>query len=175
MTQPAKLTPKQARFVAEYLIDLNGTQAAIRAGFSKKSADKIAFQLLGKTRVRAAVEAGKAKQLEKAEVSAARVLEELRRIAFLDPGQFFDENMDLRPMKDLPVVARSAVASLEVIIKNAKAGDNMTDLIHKLKWWDKLKALELLMKHLGILEEKVSISGDWDKLAQRLASIRQGK
>ncbi len=49
----------------------------------------------------------------------------------------------------------------------------MTDLIHKLKWWDKLKALELLMKHLGILEEKVSVSGDWDKLAQRLASVRQ--
>ena len=64
------------------------------------------------------------------------------------------------------------MASLEVIIKNAKAGDNMTDLIHKLKWHDKLKALELLMKHLGILEEKVSISGDWGKLAQRLASIR---
>ena len=58
---------------------------------------------------------------------------------------------------------------------HAKAGDNLVDTMHKAKFNDKLKALELPMKHLGILEEKVSVSGDWDKLAQRLASVRQGR
>ena len=93
-----------------------------------------------------------------ADGSLGKAERHFRGMPIADPGDFFDEKMDLRPMKDLAPAARSAVAGLEVIIKNAKAGDNMTDLIHKLKWWDKLKALELLMKNLGILEEKVSIA-----------------
>ena len=56
---PARLTDKQQRFVAEYLVDLNATQAAIRAGYSAKNADKIGSQLLGKTRVSEAIQAGK--------------------------------------------------------------------------------------------------------------------
>ena len=106
---------------------------------------------------------------------AARVLEELRRIAFFDPGELFDEQENLKSIRQLSKEARSVIAGWEIILKNAKAGDNLVDTMHKAKFNDKLKALALLMKHLGILEEKVSVSGDWDKLAQRLASVRQGR
>jgi phage terminase small subunit len=78
------LNPKQRRFVAEYLIDLNATQAAIRAGYSKKNADVTGPRLLGNVGVAAAVAAGTSKQLATAELTAARVLEEIRRLAFID-------------------------------------------------------------------------------------------
>ncbi len=64
-----KLTPRQTRFVDEYLIDLNATQAAIRAGYSAKNADKIGPELLGKTRVSAAIAEAQAKRSERVSVS----------------------------------------------------------------------------------------------------------
>lgn len=75
------LTPKQEMFVREYLIDLNATQAAIRAGYSAKNADKIGSELLGKTGVRAAVQAGMDKRAEKAIITADEVLANIRRLA----------------------------------------------------------------------------------------------
>ncbi len=72
-------------------------------------------------------------------------------------------------------VSVACLTEWQVIYKNAAAGDNIVDRMHRAKWESKLKAIELAMKHLGILEEKVSVSGDWDKLAQRLASVRQGR
>ncbi len=64
-----KPTPRQARFVDEYLIDLNATQAAIRAGYSAKNADKIGPELLGKSRVSAAIAEAQAKRSERVSVS----------------------------------------------------------------------------------------------------------
>lgn len=73
----SKLTPKQARFVDEYLIDLNATQAAIRAGYSEKTADKIGSQLLGKTRVLEAIQKGQAKLSEACLVNQKMVIDGL--------------------------------------------------------------------------------------------------
>lgn len=153
------MTPKQARFVAEYLVDLNGTQAAIRAGYSPKGAEVTASKLLRVGKVAKAVAAGKGKQLQDAGLSAARVLEELRRLAFADMRGFFDANGNMLPIQSLSAEQGSQIASLEVIIKNAKAGDGVTDEIHKFKVWDKSRALEMLAKHYGLLTEKVEHSG----------------
>jgi phage terminase small subunit len=84
------LTAKQTRFVAEYLVDLNGTQAAIRAGYSRESAEQQAYENLRKPEIAQAIAAGKAQQLETAELNAARVLEELRRLALVDARSFWD-------------------------------------------------------------------------------------
>ncbi len=73
----AALTPKQARFVAEYLIDLNATQAAIRAGYSARTAAQGAAQLLSNIKVRSAVDAGIAKRSDKLEITAEKVLRDL--------------------------------------------------------------------------------------------------
>lgn len=149
-----KLSPKQAAFVAEYLIDLNATQAAIRAGYSEKSADKIGAQLLGKTRVREAIEKSQAKRTERTEVTADRVVTELAKIAFADPRDLMEWGPDGLMLKDcriIPDVAAAAVAEV------SEGKDGM-----KLKKLDKLKALELLGRHLGMFTDKVEMSGDLD-------------
>lgn len=160
------MNPKQQRFVAEYLIDLNATQAAIRSGYSKKTAASQAFDLLRKPEIAAAIEAGKAKQLAHADLSAARVLEEMRRLAFLDTRSFFYDDGNLKPMSELSEEQGAALAGVEVIIKNAKAGDGVTDEIHKIKLWDKPRTLEMLAKHFGLLKETVDVQGGltiaWD-------------
>lgn len=77
----SNLNPKQQRFVQEYLKDLNGTQAAIRAGYSKKTARQIGQHLLTKVDIRAAVQAGQKKAAERAEVSVEYVITKLRKLA----------------------------------------------------------------------------------------------
>ena len=79
-----KLTPKQQRFVAEYLVDLNGTQAAIRAGYSAKTAEQMAYQLLQKTSVKKAVSAGRKDQQDRTDITADRVLREAWNILTAD-------------------------------------------------------------------------------------------
>lgn len=153
------LTPKQARFVAEYLIDLNATQAAIRAGYSAKTAGAIGAENLTKPEIAEAVAAGKAKQLAAADLTAARVLEEFRRLAFVDLRGFFDADGNLKPVAELTPEQGSALAGLEVIKKNAEAGDGVIDTVHKFKVWDKTRTLESLAKHFGLLTEKVEHSG----------------
>jgi phage terminase small subunit len=153
------LTPKQARFVAEYLIDLNATQAAIRAGYSAKTARQQGAENLSKPDIAEAVSVGKATQLEDAGLTAARVLEELRRLAFVDLRGFFDPAGNLKPIHELTAEQGSALAGLEVIKKNAAAGDGIIDTVHKFKVWDKTRTLEALSKHFGLLVERVEHSG----------------
>lgn len=83
-TLSRELTPKQQRFVEEYLVDLNGTQAAIRAGYSEKTADQMAHQLLQKTSVKKAISAGRKQQQERTEISADRVIREAWSILTAD-------------------------------------------------------------------------------------------
>jgi phage terminase small subunit len=154
------MTPKQARFVAEYLIDLNAKQAAVRAGYSEKTAASQGARLLTNVEVAQAVAAGKSKQLETADLSATRVLEEMRRLAMVDLRGFFDEHGNLKPIKDLTADQGAALASFEVIKKNAEAGDGLVDTVHKFKVWDKTRALEMLAKHFGLLVEKMEHLGN---------------
>ena len=74
-----KLTPKQQRFVEEYLVDLNATQAAIRAGYSERNADKIGSELLGKTRVAEAIREAKQERSERVQMTQDSVLEGIMR------------------------------------------------------------------------------------------------
>ena len=167
-----QLTPKQARFVSEYLVDLNGKQAAIRTGYSPKTAEVQASQLLSLPKVKAAVAAGKALQLERADLSASRVLEELRRLAFADVRNLFDEHGKLKPLHDLTPEQSASIASLEVVIKNAEAGDGHTDTVHKIKVWDKPRVLEMLAKHFKLLDRALE-NTDGDLIAKLLAGRKR--
>ncbi|MFD1407534.1 terminase small subunit [Kroppenstedtia eburnea] len=80
----AKLTSKQQRFVEEYLVDLNATQAAIRAGYSQRNAGKIGHELLGKEKIAEAIDRAKAERSERTEVSQDMVVKQLAKIAFAD-------------------------------------------------------------------------------------------
>lgn len=144
----ARLTERQARFVEEYLLDLNATQAAIRAGYSQKSAEKIGHQLLEKTRVREAIAEGKIRRSQRTEISADRVILELARIAFSDPREVMEWGPYGVRLKDSASLTEEQAASVAEVSEGK-------DGVMKLKKHDKVKALELLGKHIGIFREKV--------------------
>lgn len=153
------MTPKQALFVAEYRKDLNGTQAAIRAGYSEKSAASIAEELLRKPEIAESVAEKTQQQIEKADLSAVRVLEELRRLSFADIRSLFDTNGNLRPLHELTAEQAACIAGFEVLKKNAEAGDGKVDVVHKVRVIDKTRSLEMLAKHFALLTEKIEHSG----------------
>src|SRR5687768_8577770 len=92
----AKLTPRQAAFVREYLVDLNGKQAAIRAGYGEASAEAAASRLLRVVKVKAEIDAKIAARASRIEVKADEVLAELKRVALCDVRQAFDEEGRLK-------------------------------------------------------------------------------
>lgn len=153
------LNPKQQRFVAEYLVDLNATQAAIRAGYSAKWAEKNATRLTGNDGIAAAIAVGQSKGLAKLELTADMVKDRLRLLAFQDIRSLFDVAGNLKPIHELDDAAAAMVAGLEVIKKNAAAGDGIIDTVHKVRVVDPVKALEMLAKHFGLLTERVEHSG----------------
>lgn len=152
VTKP-QLRPKHQRFVSEYVIDHNGKQAAIRAGYKPSAAERTACVLLADDKVSQAVAVAEAALLARNALTADRVLEELRRLAFADARGFWDDDGNLKPMKDLSPEQGSVLAGFEAVIKNAKAGDGQTDTVHKIKLWDKTRALETLAKHFGLTRE----------------------
>lgn len=148
------LSPKRQRFVEEYLKDCNGTQAAIRAGYSPKTANEQAARLLANDSVKAAVEEAMQKRSEEAGVTARSVLEELARIAFLDPAELFDANGNLKDIHAIPEHARRAIASIETRLEGGKRDGQVPELITKIRLVDKRGSLELLGKHLGMWIER---------------------
>ena len=153
------LSAKRKRFVAEYLIDLNATQAAIRAGYSPKTAMSQGPRLLSNAEVQAAVQAGKARQLEKAELSAEAVLEAIRRVVMGDIRRLFDEHGNCKPIHQLTADEAALIAGYEVVLKNAEAGDGVVDRVLKLKLKDHAKYVEMAAKHYALLVERVDLAG----------------
>jgi phage terminase small subunit len=155
-----QLTPKQQRFVGEYLIDLNASAAAIRAGYSAKAANQTGPRMLVNAGVAEAVKLGKAEHLARTELTADRVLAELGRIAFSNITNLFDEKGNFRPIHTLTAEQAAAIGAFEVIKKNAEAGDGRIDVIHKIRMLDKVRALEILAKYFGLLTERVEHGGN---------------
>jgi phage terminase small subunit len=166
------LTPKQQRFVAEYLIDLNATQAAQRAGYSRRTANEQGARLLANVSVQAAVQAGKAQQLARVDVTAEGVVQELAGVGFSNVQRLFRPTGELIPVHELPPAVAASIASIEVILKNAEAGDGKIDRVLKVRLWDKVRGLELLARRFGLLVDKVEISGDLS-LTAKIAAARQ--
>lgn len=100
------------------------------------------------------------KKLAELALTAERVLEEIALHSFANVQDLFDESGNLKPIQTLTRAQAAAIASLEVIKKNAEAGDGQTDIIHKVKVWDKIKSLEMLAKHFALLTERIDLQGD---------------
>lgn len=148
------LKGKQQRFVAEYLVDLNATQAAVRAGYSPRTAHAIGHELLTKPEIRKAVGAAEKKHLERLDAKGQKVLDELAHFAHSDVGEAFDENGALLPLKQMPERVRRAIASIEVLEETDSEGVVIGHL-KKVKFWPKDKGLELLGKHQRLFVDKV--------------------
>lgn len=155
------MTPKRERFVAEYLVDLNATQAAIRAGYSAKTANEQGARLLANASVASAVKTALEKRAERTEITQDRVLQEIARIAFSDLRRMFGENGGLKRPEDLDDDTAAALASIEVVTRSAgKNGEGETEVehVHKVKAWDKARALEMLGRHLAMFTDKTEHS-----------------
>lgn len=153
------MTPKQTRFVAEYLIDGNGKQAAIRAGYKPSNAESTASTLLRDPNVSKAVAKKTQSQLTNVGVTAERVKARLATIAFSDIRDLHDVDGNLKPLHTLTADQAAVISQFEVIKKNAEAGDGVIDRVHKIRLADQLKALEMLGKHFGLFVERVEHSG----------------
>lgn len=143
---------KEKVFCEEYLVDLNATQAAIRAGYSPKSAGSIGSELLKKPEIRACVEKAMAERSKRTGINADRVLRELGRIAFVNAADVINMG-DATLKEDASEDDTAAIASVKVKIIPGEDGDGVE---REIRLADKLKALELCGKHLGMFREKGS-------------------
>ncbi len=158
MAKLPKLSPKQEMFVKEYLIDLNGKQAAIRAGYSPKTAEVQASQLLSKLKVRAHVEKAMAERSKRTGINADRVLMELARIGLINPRNLIDLSKG-QVINGANEDDLSAIASVKVKTSTFESGETVE---REIKLYDKIKALELLGKHLGMFTDKLEVNGNMD-------------
>ena len=148
----SRLTAKQDRFVAEYLSSRNGTQAAIKAGYSPKTARAIACETLKKPAVAAEIEKRQGAQRQQSEATAALLLDELSKIAFANLGDVFDGKGNIKPPSQWPAELRRAV-HFKFDERYAKGRDGRARLVKSIKTVSmphKIKAISLLMKLLGI-------------------------
>ena len=139
----AKLTEKQQRFVDEYLIDLNATQAAIRAGYSAKTADVQGSRMLGNVKVQQAISEAMAERSKRTGINQDRVVLELAKIALVK-------------IKD--TATEDDLACIESIKYKESESDTGSSVEREVKIASKLKALELLGKHLGMWNDKLDVN-----------------
>ena len=169
----AKLTAKQQCFVAEYLIDLNATQAAIRAGYSERTADVQGVRLLGNVKVQEALNKAIKNREQRTNITQDQVLQELAKIAFSNGADFAkvvtekrmhcfsnEETGEIESREvDVQMVVLENTDSLPADKKAAIAGIKETKNGIVIESCDKIKALELLGRHLGMFKDKVELSG----------------
>ena len=169
--QREPLTRRQAIFVREYLADLNATQAAIRAGYSAKNADKIGPELLGKTRVKAAIKAAMDARAARLDVKADRVVLEAARIAFADLGRMVrwgKRGVELLESTELSPDDRAAVAA----VQERRHKGQLEGLSIKLH--DKNAALVTLCRHLGLFNQHDQVNQKHlNALLDGMASVLQ--
>lgn len=147
------MTDKQKRFCEEYLVDLNATQAAIRAGYSAKTAGSIGNEILQKPDIRARIDQMLADQSVRTGVTADRVIRELAKVAFVKATDVIDT--DTGNVKDNATDEDQAcIAAVKV---KQMIGEGMSSVEREIRLCDKVKALELLGKHFGIFEDNVNI------------------
>lgn len=150
------LTDKQQKFCDEYLVDLNSTQAAIRAGYSKTSAKSIGSENLSKPDIQAYLQKKRKTWANKLEVTQERILTEYARVAFSDIRKFYTEQGMLLLPGELDDDSAAALAGIEVFEEFAfdlEGNRNHVGDTKKLKIHNKIQALDSLAKHLGMFEK----------------------
>lgn len=171
------LNDRQTQFVAEYLVDFNATQAAIRAGYSRKTAGSQGFDLLKKPEIAEEIRKKSEKIQEKVGFTAEMVIQELGRAVFFDPRKLYNADGSLKRVVDLDDDTAGALTGFEV----TEAADGVPLFTKKVKWLDKNTAITTAMKHFGLLTDKTEVTGkdgkdlaapvDPQDLARRIAFL----
>ena len=156
-----QLNDKQQRFVDEYLIDLNATQAAIRAGYSAKTAYSQGERLLRHAEVQAALSEAMKARGERTKVDADYVVRRMVEIDQMDVLDIMRDDMSLKPVSEWPKVWRQYLSGFDVAEMFDGYGEDrsMSGLLKKIKWPDKVRNLELLGRHFGTFKDRVEVTG----------------
>lgn len=167
------LNHKQKKFAAEYLVDGNATQAAIRAGYSARTAHSAGPRLLENVGVKALIEAKREKVISKLEVKGEKVLAELAHFAHSDPAQCFGEDGVFLEIPKMPEAMRRAIKSFEIeeLYAQGEEGRYAVGRTVKIAFWPKDKGLELLGKNQKLFVDVKEHRVD-DSLADLLAAAR---
>lgn len=170
------LTAKQQAFVLEYLIDLNASQAAIRAGYSKRTAGQIGDENLKKPQIAQAIREAMNSRNERVKINADYVLNRLVEIDQLDVLDILRDDMSFKPLSEWPKSWRQYLVGFDIAEMFEGQGEDrsMVGLMKKIKWPDKVKNLELLGKHVAVsaFREQVEVNVT-HTLSERMAKARE--
>ena len=167
MAAHKKLAPKRFAFVQEYIKDLNGTQAAIRAGYSPRSANVTSTRLLMDANVQESIQEYKEMAAKRSQVSVDRIVEEYRRLAFANTTDGIKVKggwVTITDTDDLTPEQQAAIAE----IHQTKDGV-------RVKFHDKTKALDSLGKHLGMFTDKVQVEQVGEAPRMEIVFLGRGK
>lgn len=168
----AGLNGKKKLFCREYILDLNATQAAIRAGYSARTAYSIGARLLTETAVIECIKQLKQKRTEQLGIDANYVLMRLFEIDQMDALDILNEDMSIKPISTWPLVWRRYLSGFDLaeIFEGRREDREMVGLLKKIKWPDKVKNLELLGKHVSVqaFRDKLELSTDEQGLPRGL-------
>jgi len=174
------LNEKQERFVQEYLLDLNATQAAIRAGYSAKTAKQQGARLLTHADVQARLQGQISARSEKTGIDAEWLLRRLAMEADADLADLYDDAGKLKPVREWPLIWRQGlVAGVETVREGS--GDDAS-FVDKIKISDRIKRLELIGRHIGVQAFKDKLEVDatadlkkiWADMNAREAQLDRG-
>lgn len=172
MTKTAReavaLTARQSRFVDEYLLEPNATQAAIRAGYSEKTAKSQAQRLLTNVGVANAIAKRQQERAFRTNINADYVLHRLAEIDQLDVADIIDDAGNMLPIKQWPKSWRTSISGLDV---HEMMTDDVMTVVRKIKWPDKLKNIELLGKHNSVRAFEVEKESGAEDMAAALAKL----
>ena len=173
-TNPDELTPQQRLFCHEYLIDLNATQAASRAGYKEKSAGNQGYVLLNTPKIKEEIQRLMDARSAKVDVNAETVLRELLLIATSDLRKVFNEKGSLLPVDQWPDDIAKSISGVEIEDLFDGHGEDRVQVGYtkKVKMWDKPKALELIGRHLKLFTDKIEIEGDLS-IAESMRKARE--
>ncbi|EKN3890696.1 terminase small subunit [Yersinia enterocolitica] len=169
------LTDKQEMFCREYLIDLNATQAAIRAGYSDKTANRTASENLSKPDIQKRISELKSQRNEEVGIDASYVLKRLVEIDQMDVLDILKEDGGIKPISEWPKVWRTTLSGFDINTSITNFDETTVEnILKKIKWPDKVKNIELLGRHVNVNafkevhEHNVNIT-----VANRLAAARK--
>lgn len=156
------LTDKQEMFCREYLIDLNATQAAIRAGYSEKTSNEQGARLLANVSVQNRISELKAERNDRIDIDASYVLKRLIEIDQMDVLDIMTDDMSLKAVSEWPASWRRYLSGFDLAEMFEGRGDDreMVGLLKKIKWPDKVKNLELLGRHVSVQAFKDNVKNE---------------
>jgi phage terminase small subunit len=156
------LNHRQELFAQEYIVDLNATQAAIRAGYSSDTAGQQGHDLLKKPEIQESIQKAMDLRAARTQITADRVLVELAKMGFADVRDMFTDSDQIMSIKNLPNDIAAAIQSIEIVTKpdgTDEEGNRSVEYVHKIKLADKKSSLELLGKHLKLFADRVEHTG----------------